>query len=258
VPGGFTNSGTIELSNIAEGSSNNVTLEATGGVITNAAGGTILSLPGPTGAGNRTINARLVHAGTISVQHPLTLNDTAQGNQFTVMSFDSTSGTINIAADKTLTIQSSRSAFGSGTVFTGGGTFGFSGTAQLDLASDFTLGTGAAIVSTTQQPRTSRQNATTAADATSTQHGAVALAACFEGLTRRSPDETIDPRRIVKDGLSPALRADLEAMAARALQQALEPNESQDVEDPYAIVHIESDRKLKRWQRAGTRRFHKI
>jgi len=74
IANGFTNNGTIELTNTYT-SSRNVTLTVSSGTLVNPVGRTIDALIG-TGGGDRYLSAAIDNQGTIAVEAPLTLNNT--------------------------------------------------------------------------------------------------------------------------------------------------------------------------------------
>ncbi|CAN0437304.1 unnamed protein product, partial [Phaeothamnion confervicola] len=105
-------------------------MNVTTGTLINALGATIRST-GVTGATN-TLNAQVTNLGTIDVQQPMKITNTGR-------TFTTSAGTINVAAGQTLSVFDGTTSVGTGTVLTGSGTFGLTGTAALDLASNFTL-----------------------------------------------------------------------------------------------------------------------
>ena len=120
VVNGITNHGTIELTKVLDqfGTS---TLAVSNGTLVNATDGTITSAVGS--GGGRTLNAQLENHGTVTVVQPLTINrtNTSHENTGTIMvaggnlSFShgltgslTNSGTISVAAARTLTITGGR------------------------------------------------------------------------------------------------------------------------------------------------------
>jgi hypothetical protein len=152
VSSGFTNAGTIELSNQttnAYGAQLNVV-----GTLVNAVGGTIASLGGQTPGGVRGLAADLDNRGTLLVAVPLTLSGAGatHENSGTIdvsadlliqqsgasPSFTST-GTVTVGAGRTLSVTGG-AVTPSGT-WDGAGTVSFSGTAvtlDADFANDLT------------------------------------------------------------------------------------------------------------------------
>ena len=96
VAGGFTNSGTITLTDST--SSYGALLHVTTGTLTNAAGAVIDVQVGATGT--RTLDAQLDNQGTVLVNHPLSLSKSSAAH--------SNSGTINVNA-KLFIVQSGAS-----------------------------------------------------------------------------------------------------------------------------------------------------
>jgi hypothetical protein len=133
---GFTNSGTIELIAI-NGSGTTAQLNVTAGALVNDTGGVINVLAG--NGGLRTLGAELHNQGSLVVSHPLSLSKASAAHQNsgtidisggdlsvtqtgTVPSF-ATSGSIVIAAGRTLSVTGGLFDFA-------GGTLGGTGTAQ--------------------------------------------------------------------------------------------------------------------------------
>lgn len=141
VATGFTNNGTIDLTNGSLGQ--NATLNVTSGTLTNAAGATLKSSTGSTG-GTRTLNAVLNNQGTFTVGTTLavTRNDAAHQNSGTItlsggdLAFNqggaapglTSTGTISIPFTRTLTVTAGALTVGSGGVLEGRGTLTATGT----------------------------------------------------------------------------------------------------------------------------------
>ena len=126
---GFTNNGTIELT--SADSFRNATLVVTSGTLVNASGAAIQSLVGTDGG--RTLTAELDNQGTVTINHPLTINKTStnhqnssninlSGGSLTVNSFSSFSNTGSIdAPTDNLTLSTFTSFTNTGTVDMGAG-----------------------------------------------------------------------------------------------------------------------------------------
>jgi hypothetical protein len=114
---GFTNNGAIELNNL---STNSATLTVNTGTLTNAAGATIRAIAG--GGGSRYLNAQLNNQGLLSVETPLSMNQSSvqdvsggtinvTGGNLSVTingaspSFSVTGGTVSISTGFALTIN---------------------------------------------------------------------------------------------------------------------------------------------------------
>ena len=155
VANGFTNNATIELT--SSGAATAATLAVTAGTLVNAPGGQITSLAGS--GGGRNLTAQLDNQGTITVSQALSTNkasadhvnsgtiDVTGANYTIVLSTTTptftTTGTINVAASRTLTLQGSL-AGGAGMNFNyNGGTLGGAGTVAL-LNSTLNLNVGLA------------------------------------------------------------------------------------------------------------------
>jgi Tol biopolymer transport system component len=134
VANGFTNSGTIELTSVASPTEAN--LNVTSGTMVNAAGGQIKTLPGTGGA--RTLGAQLDNRGAVTIDQPLTLSKSSaahlnsgtisvSGGNCTVSQNGTftTTGTLTIAAGKTLQVVGGTFNYSSGTV-EGAGTLNLS------------------------------------------------------------------------------------------------------------------------------------
>ena len=128
VAQGFTNAGTIDLTQINGANPDTATLAVTAGTLVNA--GTITSSVGT--GGLRTLTAQVTNQGTIAVNQALTLTNTS-------FTFDDTAGAISPAAGQTLSISSGTTLLGSATTLTGTGTVDLGGTATLGVNSDLTL-----------------------------------------------------------------------------------------------------------------------
>src|SRR5262249_14101721 len=120
VLNGFTNNGTIELSNVSP-FTYGAALGVTNGTLVNAAGANLNALPGQSG-GPRTLAAQLVNQGTLTVTQSLTLDKasaahsnsgtiTLSGGDLTINqsgtnpSFTN-NGSIAVASSRTLTVNS--------------------------------------------------------------------------------------------------------------------------------------------------------
>ncbi|HYT94074.1 MAG TPA: hypothetical protein VEL76_35490, partial [Gemmataceae bacterium] len=116
---GFTNRGAIELTESA-GRGFSDTLRVSAGTLTNAATGTISSLPG-SGGGVRTLAAQLDNQGTLTVEQALTIDKVSAAH--------TNSGTISVASGQTLTISTGvLTNLNAGTLT--GGTYLIAGTFQ--------------------------------------------------------------------------------------------------------------------------------
>ncbi len=143
VANGFTNNGTIELT--STGAATGATLAVTAGTLVNAAGATIQSLAGA--GGSRALTARLDNQGTITVAQTLTTNkasvahtnsgtiDLTTGNWTVVISGTTpsftTTGTINVGAGRTLTLQGGVAGGANQNFNYNGGTLGGAGAVSL-------------------------------------------------------------------------------------------------------------------------------
>ena len=148
---GFTNNGTIELT--SADSFRNATLVVTSGTLVNASGAAIQSLVGTDGG--RTLTAELDNQGTLTVNHPLTINKTSanhqnssninlSGGSLTVNSFSSFSNTGSIdAPTDNLTLSGFTSFTNTGSVTVGaGGTLPISGGTFNQNAGTFDVSNG--------------------------------------------------------------------------------------------------------------------
>jgi hypothetical protein len=117
VSSSFTNDGTIALSTESSAGYSVGLTVSSGATLTNAADGTITA--SGTGADALAITGSVTNKGTLGVQHALTVNNASD-------TFDATSGTLSIAAGKTLTINSGALALGS-TALSGTGTLNVTG-----------------------------------------------------------------------------------------------------------------------------------
>ena len=128
VSSSFTNDGTIALSTEASGGYYVTLTISSGSTLTNAADGTITA--SGSGTDQLSITGAVTNKGTLSVQHALTVNNSSD-------TFDATSGTLSIAAGKTLTINSGTLMLGS-TALSGTGTLNVTGD-TVNLAGNQTL-----------------------------------------------------------------------------------------------------------------------
>ncbi len=145
---GLNNAGTIDI--VADGAGYTTALDVAGGPLVNAAGGVIRSLTG-TGGGTRELRAVLQNAGTLTLQTGLTLGraDAAQTNSGTIdvtggnllvqqtgtsPSFVNT-GTINVAAGRTLTVSNGTVNLSGGVVNGRDGFFVTTGSPTLSFTS---------------------------------------------------------------------------------------------------------------------------
>ncbi|MCC6652957.1 MAG: hypothetical protein IT348_17515, partial [Candidatus Eisenbacteria bacterium] len=143
VANGFTNNGAIELT--SSGAATSATLTVTAGTLVNAAGATISSLVGSSGA--RNLNAKLDNQGTITVAQAMTTNkasvastnagtiDLTTGDYTIIISGAAhsftTTGTINVPSGRTLTLQGGAVGGAGQNFFYSGGTMGGAGTVAL-------------------------------------------------------------------------------------------------------------------------------
>jgi hypothetical protein len=134
IANGFTNNDTIDLT--SADSAQSATLSVVGGPLTNAAGATITSSAGT--GGSRTLTARLINAGTLTVNAPLTINKPSAAHQntgtiavlggnLTVTQSGTTpsftnNGTITVLSGQTLSIAGSALTNGAAGVLKGSGT----------------------------------------------------------------------------------------------------------------------------------------
>ncbi|MFN8588704.1 MAG: kelch repeat-containing protein [Candidatus Eisenbacteria bacterium] len=140
---GFTNNGTIELT--SSGAATAASLTVTNGTLTNVAGAAIQSLPGS--GGGRNLNAKLDNQGTITVAQTMTTNKASVAHvnpgtinlttgDYTIIisgtghSF-TTTGTINVPAGRTLTLQGGVTGGAAQPFNYNGGTMGGAGTVAL-------------------------------------------------------------------------------------------------------------------------------
>jgi hypothetical protein len=149
VADGFTNNGTIELTNNGGNSSLTATLNVTNGYLVNAVGRSINILAGSSGGPARALNAQLDNQGTLSAGTAVTINRAASdhlnsgtisvtGGNLTITQSGATpsftnSGPITVAASRTMTLSGGSGAF----VYDGGAVTG-SGTLTI-LSSIATL-----------------------------------------------------------------------------------------------------------------------
>ncbi len=114
---GFTNTGNITLDNNYATQARNATLNVTTGTLVNASGGIIKTMTSGHGSGSRTINGIIDNQGTIDIDFVTSIfaNSASQQN----------SGTIDVAAGRTLTYSGSSSTFtnADGGKIEGAGTF---------------------------------------------------------------------------------------------------------------------------------------
>src|SRR5262245_54250428 len=151
--GGFTNTAAIELTSL--GTTTTATLTVSAGILTNAASGTISSLIGSSTSGTRVLDAKLDNQGLITAQRNLntslasvdhvnsgTINLTT-GNYTIGISGSTptftTTGTINVPAGRTLTLQGGVVGGLGQNFHFNGGTMGGAGTVSL-LNSTLNLG----------------------------------------------------------------------------------------------------------------------
>ncbi|MFN8178933.1 MAG: T9SS type A sorting domain-containing protein [bacterium] len=160
VANGFTNNGTVELTSIA--GSQIANLAVTTGTLINAAGRTISALAGT--GGTRNLTAELDNRGTLSVNSPLTLSkasadhlnsgtiDVSGGNLTltqtgTTPTFTS-SGTLTIAAVRTMSVTGGTVTNSATGLIRGGGTLDVGGTTFTN-AGTISPGVSPAILSVT-------------------------------------------------------------------------------------------------------------
>jgi len=112
VANGFTNNGTIELTNQATGA-NNAVLSIASGTLSNAAAASIHIMGGTTPGGSRGLSAVLSNQGSFVVDAPLfiTQNNPGAGN----------GGTMNVNANVTLTLAAGASFTNTGNLTAAGG-----------------------------------------------------------------------------------------------------------------------------------------
>ncbi|MEZ5064302.1 MAG: hypothetical protein R3B81_06175 [bacterium] len=134
VANGFTNNGIVELT--STGSAQTATLNVTSGTLVNAAGGTIDVQPGSGGA--RGLNAELGNQGLLSVGTALSISKTAAdhassgsidvtGGNLTLLQGGATptftnSGTVTLAAGRTMVVTGGAITNDVGGILRGGGT----------------------------------------------------------------------------------------------------------------------------------------
>ncbi|MDX8405222.1 MAG: LamG-like jellyroll fold domain-containing protein, partial [Mariprofundus sp.] len=127
VANGFTNAGSINLTNNAGG--NDITLIVSAGTLTNT--GTITAAG--TSIRGSIINAAITNTGTITATNHLKITNT---------SFDNTAGTLDVAAGKTATITGGTTSMGAASLFgTGTGTIDIN-TGTLNLVSNLGISAG--------------------------------------------------------------------------------------------------------------------
>ncbi len=145
VANGFTNEGTITLNTTGnpQGSGDgSATLNVTSGTLVNATGATVLATKS-VGQGTNSLNAALDNRGTLTADHRLTIdkpsaehansgtihlrNDNLTVSQSGASSSFATSGTINIAAGRILTVSGGEFHYDAG-ILNGTGTFVLSST----------------------------------------------------------------------------------------------------------------------------------
>src|SRR5207237_5566969 len=120
------------------------------GTLSNALGATVRSSGG--GSGTNVLNAPLTNAGTLDVQRPLSISNTAR-------TFDTSAGTLNLATGNTLTVSEGTTKIG-GATLTGSGarTLALTGTNTLDVVNDWTLPAGGFVLSLGGTPTLTSSN----------------------------------------------------------------------------------------------------
>ena len=127
INNGFTNTGTVKVSG---GLGVPGELVVAGGPLVNELGGVIQSTGAPA-----ILDAELDNRGRLDVDADLTLPNTGG-------IFDSSTGEIDVAAGRTLTIDGGTTRLGTGSTFTGTGILDLIGTHIVDLLTDLTLTSG--------------------------------------------------------------------------------------------------------------------
>ncbi len=133
IANGFTNNDTIDLTSADNAQS--ATLSVVGGPLTNAAGATVSASAGT--GGSRTLTARLLNSGTVSINAPLTINKSSAAHQnsgtiavlggsLTVTQSGTTpsftnNGAITVASGQTLSVTGAPLTNGAQGVLKGGG-----------------------------------------------------------------------------------------------------------------------------------------
>ena len=158
VANGFTNNGAIVLTDTT--SSYGALLTVTTGALDNAAGGTIASNVGT--LGTRSLNALLQNAGTLTINHPLTLNKASAAHtnggmitvaaRFTILQTGTSpsftnSGSMSITSGDTVAVSGGTFAFAAGAI-TGPGALAFN-TTTVNLTQDLNTATVPFSVATT-------------------------------------------------------------------------------------------------------------
>lgn len=124
---GFTNAGSITLDNSFT-SPRNIDLNVASGAITN--NGSITTLNTGGGGGAFTIGADVINNGSIAVVHSVDL---------VAVSFDTSLGSIDVAASQDFNIVAGTTTLGTSTVLTGTGFIRFQGVQTVDIATDFSI-----------------------------------------------------------------------------------------------------------------------
>jgi len=132
VAAGFTNAGTIVLTNTGVNAS--AALTVTSGTLVNT--GTIEATYGVGGGGGRSITGAIDNQGTLSASSfNLTVVNSGQ-------TFMTTNGTLATPNGNTLTLSGGTVQFGAGTTLSGAGVFSLPAGTVLELPSNFTLAAG--------------------------------------------------------------------------------------------------------------------
>jgi len=134
IAAGFVNDGIIEL----DSDGNVSTLNVLAGPLVN---NNIIRTNGTAGPGSRDITGAITNLGTIDVTQALTINNLGT-------TFDTSAGTLMLAAGETLAVIDGTTVVGTGTAFLDTGTLSLEGTHALNLASDFMLTAGLALPGT--------------------------------------------------------------------------------------------------------------
>ena len=127
VANGFTNAGLITTNDLST-YNYTTTLSVTTGTLTNT--GIIRTLDTTGGGSAGVINAQLDNQGLLDLVSDGSISNAGR-------TFDTSTGAINVASGKILTINGGTTLFGAGTALSGAGTISFAGTSALTFGADF-------------------------------------------------------------------------------------------------------------------------